>query len=251
MAEAGRNLYDDGEALALYDQYVLATRGYDPGSQDWERQHKSNSASWAGHCQAWAAASILSREPPAGGVNRAGIHFGQDALEGLVTSMYEVPEVAGFWGQRYDGPQSGQSAYDDLNPAWMDFLLRYYVTDHGSSFIMDTDPGAPVWNFPVAGYEQQKTQNADGSVRVKTDVWFRSPSAGVSGYDANSFFKKTYEYDLWNTADGKSSTGRWVSADHPDFAWAPGKGQASDGHGNLRNPRLDPKIVEEILGYPP
>ncbi len=52
-------------------------------------------------------------------------------------------------------------------------------------------------------------------------------------------------------ADGKSSPGRWISSDHPDFAWAPGKGQANDGRGNLHNPRLDPKIVEEILGYPP
>lgn len=249
MAPSGRNLYDDGEALALYDQYVLKTRGYDPGAQQWERANKTHSATWAGHCQAWAAASILTREPPAGGVSAGGVHFSHDALEGLITSVYEVPKVAGMWGRRYDGPNSGQAAHDDLNPAWMDHLLRYYVGEHRSSFVMDTDPGAPVWNHPVAGYQRTAERTAAGTTKVTTDVWFRSPTAATAGYDASSFLKKTYVYELWNTPDGRSSTGRWLSADHPDFAWAPGGHQASDGHGNLRNPRLDPRIVEEILGY--
>ncbi|MCW2921486.1 MAG: hypothetical protein JWL76_1360 [Thermoleophilia bacterium] len=243
------NLYDDGGPLALYDQYVQATRGYNPGAQQWQAQHKANDASWAGHCQAWAAASILTREPPRDGVTKAGVTFGQDALEGLITSVYEVPSIAGFWGQRNDTSAPGTGIpRDDFDPAWMDYLLRYYVQEHGSSFVMDTDPGSPVWNFPVAGFERSTSKNGDGSVRVKTDVWFRKPSAGVAGYDPNSFFRKTYEYDLWNTADGTGSTGRWVSADRPDFAWAADGHKASDGQ-TRRNPHLDPKIVEEILGY--
>ncbi len=249
QAPGGRNLYDPGEALAQYDQYVLATRGYDPGARAWQEAHKSHDASWAGHCQAWAAASILTREPPREGITKAGVSFGHDALEGLITSVYEVPSIAGFWGQRNDSTAPGTGiARDDFDPAWMDYLLRYYVQEHGSSFVMDTDPGSPVWNFPVAGFERSTSNNGDGSVRVRTDVWFRKPTAGVAGFDPNSFFRKTYEYDLWNTPDGRSSTGRWVSVDRPDFAWASDGHQASDGQ-TQRNPHLDPKIVEEILGY--
>ncbi len=248
-APARRNLYDPGEALAQYDAYVLATRGYDLGSRAWERRNHASTESWAGNCQAWAAAAILTREPPKDGLTRAGIRFDHDALEGLITTVYQVPGVAGFWGTRNDGPGGGTAGVDDFDPAWMDYLLRYYVGQHGSSFVMDIDAGRAVWNFPVAGYQRSMQPNGDGTWRVTTDVWFRSPDAGTAGYDQDSFFRKRYEYDLWNTADGRHSTGRWVSADHPDFAWAPGSPRARDQFGNVRNPHVDPRIVEEILGY--
>jgi len=242
-----KNLYDDNGPLHHYDWYVWKTRGYNPETQGWQRQNKSNGASWAGHCQAWAAASILTTEPPAGGVTHGGVHFSHDTLEGLLTTVYETPTVEGFWGTRYNGASSGQAALDVLDPAWMDYLLRYYVQQHGTSFVMDTDKGAPVWNFPVAGFNRREQDIGNGVRRVTTDVWFRSPTPDVAGYDAKTFFSKTYVYDLWNTSTG-ASNGRWVSDDHPDFAWRPGRPQASDGAGTLRNPRLDPAIVEEILG---
>ena len=240
MLENNYNLYSDNGPLQKYDTQ------FGTGAKAWERQnHYTNDAAnkWWGHCHAWASAAILAPEPKATG------NYTINDTKGLTTALYYEPTFQWLSGVRVDDVNDRSSAaYQDIAPAWMDYLLRYYVQEHGSSFVMDTDPGSPVWNFPVAGFERSTSKNGDGSVRVKTDVWFRKPTAGVAGYDPNSFFRKTYEYDLWNTADGRGSTGRWVSDDRPDFAWASDGHKATDGQ-TQRNPKLDPKIVEEILGY--
>src|SRR5262249_11654736 len=49
--------------LGKYDAYVTATTGANPESADWESAHHSDTAvEWGGHCNGWAASSILHEE---------------------------------------------------------------------------------------------------------------------------------------------------------------------------------------------
>lgn len=242
------NLFDAGGPLQLYDQYVQATRGYNPGAQAWEAQNHSTddpSLDWAGHCHAWAAASILTGVAPAGGVTRNGVHFTQDQLEGLVAAVYYNPTYETLpGGVRSNTDDPNAAEFKDMNPAWMHYLLEYYLSKNNYPFIMDTAAGAQVWNFPVFAYQSQQERNQDGSVDVNTRVWFSDAAAG----EANTrYFFKDYTYRLWEAGNGQMD-GAWTGQsvnEHPDFAWVP-TGKAEGGG---KNPLVDERIVEEILGY--
>lgn len=243
----GPHLYDAGGPLELYDWYVWTTRGYNPDSAGWEREnHQTDdpALSWAGSCHAVAAASMLVQDPPAGGIQANGTYFSQDALEGLVTSLYFNPEFQMLpGGTRSTTDDVNSAEYQDMNPAWMDYLLQYYLSDNNYPFIMDTAAGAQVWNFPAFAYEKWTSDGGNGVQNTTTRVWYTDAAAGAA---TTQYFYKDYTYQLWETGDG-SMDGRWVGdsyADHPDFAWVP-TGRNDQG----RNPNIDPAIVSEILGY--
>lgn len=241
---AGPNLYEFGGPLNKYDWYVYNTRGYNPDARGWEYQNHQvtdRQYDWAGHCNAWSAASMMVADPPASGVQRGGVYFTQDDLEGLVTEVWDDPSFTWLAGTRSETDAVGSAEYQDMDPAWMDYLLRYYVGQYRYPFIMDTSAGSQVWNFPVFAYQRNTQSYSDGSLGVHTTVWFSDASAGAA---TTQYFARSYDYQLWNTGGG--STGRWLGdshADHPDFAWVP------TGRGQPGNPNLDSSIVSEILGY--
>ena len=48
--------------MQRYDRYVMSRTGKNPGAQAWEQKHHYNptAPSWWGHCNGWAAASIMT-----------------------------------------------------------------------------------------------------------------------------------------------------------------------------------------------
>jgi Transglutaminase elicitor len=242
------NMFDAGGPMAKYDQYVQNTRGQASGAQAWENQnHRTDDPEldWAGHCHAVAAASILTPVAPAGGVSRGGVEFSQDDLEGLVAALYYNPTYEMLpGGVRSNTDDVTAPEFQDMNPAWMNYLLDYYLTQNNYPFIMDTAAGAQVWNFPVFAHQSQQTSNADGTVDTTHRLWFSDAAAG----EANTrYFYKDYTYKLWDAGGGRMD-GQWTGAsvnDHPDFAWVP-TGKAEGGG---KNPHIDESVVEEILGY--
>lgn len=251
-----RNLYDDGEAMHYYDYYVWKTRGYNPGAQQWEKNNHTSTEAWAGHCHAWASASLLTSEPPGAGVTRGGVDFPADVLEGLITASYYVPTIDWFQGTRSYSNDTTTAAYRDLNPVWLDNLLRTYLKGRDRSFIMDIAPGLEVWNFPAFAYRRSSYLDSYGREVVTTTVWFRDALLGETG-SSSGYRVKDYTYLVWTTSTG-TRQGAWTGDsryDHPDFAWMPA------GHKRIQrdpttgaitsqvNPRLDESIVEEILGY--
>jgi len=53
MLSTDLNLYDNGQAMQLYDQYLQNTTGTRGGAQNWESQNHGTSDaanSWWGHC---------------------------------------------------------------------------------------------------------------------------------------------------------------------------------------------------------
>jgi hypothetical protein len=236
MLDTSLNLYDNGQAMDMYDRYMRAT-GRSSNAQAYEKANFSTSDpknDWWGHCHAWSAASIMTRQPPSS-VTRAGVTFGTDQLRGLVTKLYNSPTYTWLAGTRNDGTSTTTAAYKDVAPAWMDWLLRYYVRYYRYPFIMDINADNQVWNFPVFAYSRTSTTSTDGTEAVRTTVWYSSPDAHITG---TKYFSRTYTYNLKSGTLG-SWTGNSVS-DHPDFAWIP-TGKNPPSH-------ISESVIEEIIG---
>lgn len=235
MLENGYNLYSNNGAMQKYDQYA-GTK-----AQEWEKaNHYTNDKanSWWGHCHAWAAAAILAPEPTA--VTRDGVNFTVNDVKGLTTALYYEPTFNWLSGVRVDDANDKSSAaYKDIAPAWMDYLLRYYVRYHKYPFIMDVNADSQVWNYPVFAYNRDSTVYAGGIEDVRTTVWFSSPDWNATG---TKYFSKTYTYRLQS-----GTLGQWSGAsvdDHPDFAWVPTGKRPGAG----TNPQVTEKNVEAITG---
>ena len=241
------NLYDDGEALEKYDEYIKAETGTAGTSQEWEKDaqdgHFTNDAgaTWWGHCHAWAAAAIRTQEPPASRT-RGGVSFDTDNLRGLVTELYYQPKYSWLAGRRANTDDPTTAAYKDIEPAWFDYLLRYYIGYYRYPFIMDVNADSQVWNFPAFAYARTTTPQGDGSTKVSTRVWYASTKSNVTG---TRYWSKVYTYTLKSGTLG-SWTGNSVD-DHPDFAWLP-TGKYSSAETSKVNPGISEARVEEIIG---
>lgn len=241
MLDSGYNLYSQGGPLQKYDQWYAAATGKAGQAQAWEQKNhytQDQSNSWWGYCHAWASAAIVAPEPKA--VTRNGVNFDTNAVKGLVTSLYYEPTFTWLSGVRVDNANDTSSAaYKDIAPAWMDYLLRYYIRSYKYPFIMDINPDSQVWNYPVFAYQRTSQQYANGVEGVKTTVWFTSPDWNTTG---TKYFAKTYYYYL------KAGTlGTWYGSsvnDHPDFAWVPTGKRPGSG----TNPWVTEKNVETITG---
>jgi len=239
MLENGYNLYSNNGPMQKYDQYLTAT-GQPAGAQSWEKtNHYTNDKanSWWGHCHAWASAAILAPEPTA--VTRNGVSFNVNDVKGITTSLYYEPTYKWLSGNRVDDANDKTSAaYKDISPAWMDYLLRYYVRYYKYPFIMDVNADSQVWNYPVFAYQRSSTTTGNVET-VNTTVWFSSPDWNATG---TKYFSKTYTYSLQ-----AGTLGTWTGAsvsDHPDFAWIPTGKSAGAG----TNPLITEKNVEAITG---
>jgi hypothetical protein len=240
MLENGYNLYSNNGPMQKYDQYLQAN-GQQTGALAWEkRNHFSNNSadSWWGHCHAWASAAILAPEPKA--ITRSGINFNVNDVKGLTTSLYYEPTYNWGSGVRVDDPKDTTSdAFKDIAPAWMDYLLRYYVGYYKFPFIMDISANHEVWNYPVFAYNRSSTVAANGDENVNMTVWYGDAKWGVTG---TRYFYRQYTYTL-----RPGTLGTWTGDSvlkHPDFAWVPTGKRAASG----TNPFITEKNVEAVTG---
>ena len=241
MLQNGYNLYTDNGPLQKYDQYIYQATGSMGKAQAWEKANHSTTDkanSWWGYCHAWSSASILAPEPSA--VVARGVSFNTNDVKGITTALYYEPTFAWLSGTRVDDVNDKSSAaYQDIAPAWMDYLLRYYVRYYKYPFIMDVNADSQVWNYPVFAYTRNSTVDAAGNENVNTTVWYSSPDWNATG---TKYFSKNYSYTL-----RAGTLGSWTGAsvnDHPDFAWVP-TGKTA---GSSTNPYVTSANVSAITG---
>ncbi len=106
---------------------------------------------WWGHCNGWAAAAVLSREPREP-VSVGGQVFAVAEQKALLSEIWM--EVSGsFFGRRSESssPGSGRE-FEDMYPNQFFLVLTNYL-GRGFSVIMDRYTGAQVWNHPITGYQ--------------------------------------------------------------------------------------------------
>ncbi|MCP4112419.1 MAG: hypothetical protein GY749_43990 [Desulfobacteraceae bacterium] len=228
--------------LEKYDAYV---NGYYPGPatlRGLEKEYDPDAATWAGHCDDWAAAAILEPEPDHPG-NLQGVHFRVGDKKGLLTLHYDNNYEIISYGKRYD--DKIEKDINDIYPGGMTGFhqtLINYISHQGLPIVMDMDPGLQVWNYPIYRYEMEWYD--EGNRRhVTCKVWMADDIVPPD-YVGTLSHEKTYTYWLETDGNGeiRDAPGEWEGRsidDHPDFLWFP------FFSGN--SPLLDHDTVNEIV----
>ncbi len=181
-----------------------------------ERHYDPDAPYWFGHCNGWAAASVLEQEPEAG-VTYSYMTFSTGELKGLLTEASQG-SIGSVYGTAY---RDASNDFSDIDPLDFQTVLQLYLRDNGIPIIMDADPGVEVWSYPIFAYELDWTD--DGSTRHVTCTVRCATDGVMPDSQVNTEFVKTYTYDLYldgGTPVGGDWTGGSVD-DHPDFLWYP------------------------------
>lgn len=216
-------------------------------SASWERRAKDprSSVPWAGYCHAWAAASVMEREPRAPrtvtGTTGESLVLGVGDQKALLTICHDQDESE-HYGERYNG------AGDDPQDIYPDVLwrcLRLYVKQRGIPLILDIDPGSAIWNYPVYRYRVTHRPHTAGLRIATMEIWMADDKVPAD-FVGTKVKKKTYQFTF--RMNGKAlvmGSARWYGAsrkDHPDFAWYPTIVRP-------KNPHVSPAVVRRMLGF--
>ena len=238
-----------------YDAYVQSRTGKNPGAVAWESDIRNNhynpkAENCEGHCNGWAAASILSPEPKRVNV-RNGIQFTPGDQKGILSEQY-MNTYCTFYGNR-NWERPGDD-YDDIYPDEFHRVLMQYIASGKSAMIADTSADRMVWNFPLYKFESTWTTGwfDDSKLKVTTTCYFVDDNVAPE-FVGTKWFAHRYTYNLFLDGNGNVVSGEWTGdsrKNHPDFLWVPTGDAPNPPNGNLENPRIDPRFVKEITEGP-
>ena len=214
--------------LEKYDQYSLKAHSVLSSAAFFEKTHIYNpeATSWEGHCNAWAIASITEPEPILPKTVQ-GITFGVGDQKALIVKAYEYAEGGDYYGQRFTGDRD--SVFDDMYPDQFHRFLQVELFENGRAFIMDKDPGIPVWNTPVYQAQIKAVRDSSDPHVMHMVTWLVGVGTSVPTYDYVGTLKIDFEYtyDLYGhpRTDGGLDVefGVWTGESvnyHPDFVTA-------------------------------
>ncbi|MES2803652.1 MAG: hypothetical protein V4654_14265 [Bdellovibrionota bacterium] len=229
--------------MAKYDRYVKAKTGTNPGSQSWENsRHRYHGINWEGHCNGWAASSVLRPEPKASKFDaQSGATFTVSDQKGLLAETDYCVKTA-FFGSRYRGSNSNSR---DINAALFHTTLQYYIGNLKKPVAVDYKQFAEVDNHVISGYTMNIKKTGADTYSVVTKIRIHKYDKGTSSVPGVApLYTRTYSYRLREAADG-SLTGSWTSG-NPDFLWVP----LASVDCNNNNPRIDHDRIQEILDLP-
>jgi hypothetical protein len=214
----------------------------------WETRAKDprTARQWTGYCHAWAAASVVEREPRAprtvsGLTGRSQVLSVGDQKAWLTICHDQDESVA--YGERYNG--GPQNNAQDIYPDQLWRCLRLYVKQRGAPLIVDLDAGVQIWNYPVYRYRVTHGPHTTAGLRLgKMELWMADDNVHPN-FVGTKVKKKTYQFTF--RMNGKAlvlGSGRWYGAsrkDHPDFAWYPTMVRP-------KNPHIQTASVRRLLG---
>lgn len=241
--KSGRLYRGSASPLAKYDRYVQARTGTNPGAQAWEASnHKPTGLAWSGHCNGWAAASIMRREPrnpvrdPV-----SGVVFSVSDLKGILSEKDKCIRLA-FFGHRYNGNPGDDLT--DIYPGEFHNTLLYYIGVLKKPIAIDYMQGEGVENNVVSAYTMKihKTEanayNIEATLRIHEYDGQRTNKPGIA-----PSYAKVYKYKIWVDDQGQIINGVWLSQ-NPDFLWAPlGPNQCGTA-----NPMVTEDWIQKITG---
>ena len=213
-----------------------------------ENHYDPSGESWWGHCNGWAVASILEEEPTHKCTFNSIVFYVGDQ-KGLLAVCHQGADAgSSIYGTRYNG-DNGQAAFDDINPLDLQNVLKMYLKDNHLPILLDTDPSAEIWTYPVYKYELSYTEE-NGVRHCTLKIYCATDGYEDAVIDPDDtgdthVFTKTYTYDLTLDGNGNPVSGQWTGDsvnDHPDFAWYP----ETDVSGN---PYISLDNVHEIMTH--
>lgn len=238
-----------------YDSYVTTRTGKNPGAWQWEydvrNQHYNPKAEkWEGHCNGWAAASILAPEPR---INRwrNNIWFSVGDQKGILSEQY-MNAYCLFFGKRYWGNHGDD--INDIYPHEFHRILLEYIGNKKMPIVCDTSCNEEVWNFPAFKFESSWNTGwfNDKVLKVRTRVYYVDDDVHPD-YVGTKWFSVDYTYNLFLDDVGNIVGGEWTGEskrNHPDFVWIPTADAPNPPGTNYENPRLDPRFIKEITEGP-
>lgn len=153
----GPRLFDLDGPLARYDRYVESLGQPDPDTMEWERAEiRFAGVGWAGHCNGWAAASILEPEPVADRVMN-GVTFTVADQKGLLTSYHFADAAAWAVGS------------EDVDVAPADFhrqVTRWIGGERKAAVFTFRPVGQEIWSYPAYKFETEI-----GPDLLEADLW--------------------------------------------------------------------------------
>lgn len=248
------HLYDPEGPLAKYDRFVKSQGRPDPGTQPWAYQNMRTTDpqnNWWGHCNGWAAASILEPEPTKAS-ELGGVTFTVADKKGLLTSWHQSTGTLFQLG----GEQG-------LPALLFHRAILDWVVERGTPLILNVYnvQGNPyqVWNYPLVrarlAYTPDEAQ--PGTTHVAVTVWLASDAvpAGVVG---TQFWPSpegmVYTYRLVGDVNNPTA-GEWEGPSagagttvRPSLVWYPDPSWRYSQP--LTPPGLDYQTVREIAGNP-
>ncbi len=232
---------------AKFDRFVLAKTGVNPGAVAWEdRYHSYDGVWWEGHCNGWAAASVLRNEPREPRYDAStGIVFSVSDQKGYLTAIDYCANVA-FFGERYRG--RGNNPYD-IEPALFHKTLLYYIGNLHKPVAIDYRADAAVDNHVISAYRMRFEPVGTGSYIVTAYLTVHKYDGSlVEAPGTAPSYTRVYSYVLNTDARGVPVGGRWRGA-NPDFLWVPlSPTRCSSNNQNLKHEWVDAIMVLPTQG---
>ena len=227
--------------LGKYDRYVKARTGTNPGARSWENTyHNYKGVKWEGHCNGWAASSVLRPQPLTSQYDSlSGVSFTVSDQKGLLAIMDYCTSVA-FFGERY---RNSSDDINDIYPALFHKTLTYYIGQLGKPVAVDYFRKGVVDNHIISGYEMDVQYLGNNRYSVTAEL-------KVHGYDKSRIntpgkapeYIRTYSYYLTTDSSGNPVSGSWKST-NPDFLWVP----LSVKDCSRNNPQVTENWIQEII----
>lgn len=271
---------DPVRRLSAIEKYDLYVGNENKEATEWERANRGDKRKpkpkfWEGFCNGVRCAGFLMDEPvkpiTVTGANGQSITFEPADLKALAGAAY-------FYVEKYaqlGAPTQKGEPKSKPNPAVVDLALRYHLAEMGKAFVVDSHPGAEIWNESVIGFEREvgkemavtaeEAAKFPGAVRkviVSTQV---ETMGEIDIVDSNGPTKHEVangkhsneviplRYELFLDKKGNIIEGRWLplprgqaSKDRGiDFVWFAG-GKGTDMH-NGGNPHLRFEVLKKLV----
>ena len=237
--------------LQKYDDWVKKVHHQEAGATDYEASvFDPGSKNFEGLCSAWAMASVLQPEPRQS-KELDQVKFGTADLKALLIKTYESIEGVRTYGK---SPAESEEVCQGICPDQFHRVLQAELFEKGLPIIMNKDPGAAVWTYPIYAVEWSITHDEQDphimhvEALVKTAGPFQADQLGALGMASVSFH---YTYDLYGIPELDGSlevhAGGWTQdsiTNHPGFLAIPPVGRQR--HHSL-NPKIQTELVDEIL----
>lgn|GEM_PF-1651778 len=225
-----------GSPLAIWDSFVRALplpRSQGGGAVQWEKtlyEQNHQPLSWEGACDAWAIASLYEFEPTEPRAPSRGTRLSVGAQKALLVRSWDWVEEKRVYGRPYRGDR--ESLWDEPSPAGFHRFMISELFEQSRPFIIDKDPGIPVWNTPIFGaFTRLRDDPVDiNSVLVRTwlkgvDPLFHDPEEQKNPI---TWIELAYRLSGKRQADGslRVTGGAWLQDEetgvdstlfHPDF----------------------------------
>lgn len=235
---SGRLAKGSESPMAKYDRFARA-RGVDTKALDWERKnHRFRGLKWEGHCNGWAASAILRAEPRATVRDTLSeTSFTSADLKGLLAER-DACMTYTLYGRRYRGRPKDD--LHDIEPRLFHQALTYFVGHLKKPVIIDRFQGVGVDNHIVSAYtmtvENMRSNELTISARLTVHGYDKEPGTKLGRAPS---YTRTFKYTLHKDAEGKFSSGRWLTK-NPDFLWVPlGISACSRANPHVRDEWLD------------